>query len=142
MCANADVPELHTHTHTHIYTHTHTHTHKHVLCMSWLSKSFLSIQMATLSPVLTPEVILEINKRVIGIVKNSELAEVYVCVLCLAQINSKRVSCYCKQSITIPSLLVSIVNFHTCTTNFSLCRHRGSVFHNLRKTKATEAHTG
>ena len=37
---------------------------------------------------LTPEVILEINKKVIGIVKNAQYQDVYVCILCLAQINS------------------------------------------------------
>ena len=37
---------------------------------------------------LTPEVILEINKKVIGIVKNAQYHDVYVCILCLAQINS------------------------------------------------------
>ena len=37
---------------------------------------------------LTPEVILEINKKVIGIVKNVGSGDIYVCILCLAQINS------------------------------------------------------
>ena len=55
--------------------------------------SFLLVQVTTPSPVLTPEVILDINKRMIGTVKNSNFNEEYVCVLCLAQINSRRVSC-------------------------------------------------
>ena len=50
--------------------------------------------MSPTSPVLTPEVILEINKKVIGIVKNSEFGDVYVCILCLAQINSVVVIIY------------------------------------------------
>ena len=49
---------------------------------------FFTFQTTPACPVLTPEVILEINKKVIGIVKNSEFGDVYVCILCLAQINS------------------------------------------------------
>ena len=48
--------------------------------------------MAASTPVLSPEVILEINKKVIGIVKNGDLGDIYVCILCLAQINSRKVS--------------------------------------------------
>ena len=51
------------------------------------------VQVCVSSPrVLTPEVVQAINKEVIGMVKNAEFAEEYVCTLCLALMNSRRVS--------------------------------------------------